>query len=147
MDKLSGSCTSGSDNDRVSFNGGTVTCENELGKQFPKKIKENNFPLKGHLQGLGMATLDPKCSSISSKTELNTSGTRPPLLRAVSWDHLEPDNTEKAPFKPRLEDSKNFAISKSINLATKSSPFKDLQIQVQPIRMQKLTKLREVCFF
>ncbi|KAJ6665142.1 hypothetical protein lerEdw1_005373 [Lerista edwardsae] len=148
MDNLSGSCTSGSD--RVSFNGGTVTCENELGKPFPKKPKENNFPLKGHVQGLGMVTLDqkssalqPKDSNVSSKTELNTSGTRPPLLRAVSWDHLEPDNTEKSPFKPRLEDSKNFAISKSVNIATKSSAFKDLQIQVQPIRMQKLTKLRE----
>ncbi|XP_066495721.1 inositol 1,4,5-triphosphate receptor associated 1 isoform X1 [Tiliqua scincoides] len=152
MDNLSRSCTSGSDTDRISLNGGTVICENELGKQFPKKIKENNFPLKGYLQGLGIVTLDPKSKSsallpkdskVSRKTELNTCGTRPPLLRAVSWDHADPDNTEKAPFKPQLEDSKNFAISKSINIASKSSAFKDLQIQVQPIRMQKLTKLRE----
>lgn len=149
MDNLSRSCTSGSESDRVSFNGGTDNCENELEKQFPK---ENNFPLKGHLQGLGMVTLDPKSKSsellpkdsrVSCKTELNTFGTHPPLLRAVSWDNVEPYNTQKAPFKPRLEESKNFAISKSINIATQSSAFKDLQIQVQPIRMQKLTKLRE----
>ncbi|XP_053108213.1 inositol 1,4,5-triphosphate receptor associated 1 [Hemicordylus capensis] len=153
MDNLSKSCTSGTNTCRISLNSSTNICANELGKLFTKKTKENNFPFKGHLQVPGMVTLDPKSkgsaplpkdSKVSCKTELNTSGSRPPLLRAVSWDHVESANTEKASFKTPSEDDKNFAISnKSSNNATKSSAFKDLQIQVQPVRMQKLTKLRE----
>ncbi|XP_062973352.1 inositol 1,4,5-triphosphate receptor associated 1 [Elgaria multicarinata webbii] len=153
MDNLSRSCTSGTDTGRVSLNSSTNICENELGKLFPKKTKENDSPFKGHLQGPATVTVDPKLkgftpllkdSKVPRKTELDTSGSRPPLLRAVSWDHAEPGNIEKAPLKPPSEDDKNFAIcNKSSNVSTKPSAFKDLQIQVQPIRMQKLTKLRE----
>ncbi|ETE62949.1 Protein MRVI1, partial [Ophiophagus hannah] len=80
---------------------------------------------------------------LSNKTEFNASSNRSPLLRAMSWDHPEPCNVEKAPFRPP-EDIKSSAGNIAAgNIVTTLPPFKDLQIQVQPIRMQKLTKLRE----
>nr|XP_028587133.1 protein MRVI1 isoform X1 [Podarcis muralis]XP_028587142.1 protein MRVI1 isoform X1 [Podarcis muralis] len=154
MDNLPRSCTSGYDTGRVSLNTSPSTCENKLQKLIPKKPKENDSPFQGHLQGPGIFTMDPKLkgsvaplpkdSKVSCKTELNTPGSRPPLLRAVSWDHAEPGNIEKVPFKCPSEDDRHFAINnKPNNISTKQSAFKDLQIQVQPVRMQKLTKLRE----
>uniref|UniRef100_A0A8D2LIH4 Murine retrovirus integration site 1 homolog n=1 Tax=Varanus komodoensis TaxID=61221 RepID=A0A8D2LIH4_VARKO len=153
MDHLTRSCTSGTSSGRVSQNSSTNICGKELGKQFPKKAKENDSPFKGHLQGPGMVTADPKLkglapilplSKVSHKTELSPSGACPPLLRTVSWDHAEPSNAGKALFKPPPEDDQQFALgNKSSSVSTKSSAFKDLLIQVQPIRMQKLTKLRE----
>ncbi|XP_061466392.1 inositol 1,4,5-triphosphate receptor associated 1 isoform X2 [Rhineura floridana] len=150
MNNLSRSCTSGYDTGRVSLNSSTNICENELLKLFPKKGKENDSPF----QGPGIVTMDPKLkgsvapllkdSKVSCKTELNSPGSHPPLLRAVSWDHAEPGNIEKVPFKRSSEDSRHFAINnKPSDISAKSSAFKDLQIQVQPVRMQKLTKLRE----
>ncbi|XP_042317430.1 inositol 1,4,5-triphosphate receptor associated 1 isoform X2 [Sceloporus undulatus] len=148
MENPSRSCPSGTDVSRVSLNRNTTICENELGKLFPKK--QNDSPFKAPLQGPGMVTVDSKFkgpvpllkdSKGSCKTE---PGTRPPLLRAVSWEHAEPRNIEKAPLKSPSEDDNFFPISnKSSNLSNKTSAFKDLQIQVQPVRMQKLTKLRE----
>ncbi|KAH0620883.1 hypothetical protein JD844_021760 [Phrynosoma platyrhinos] len=148
MENPSRSCTSGIDASRVSLNRNANICENELGKLFSKN--RNDSPFKAPLQGPGMVTVDPKFkgpvpllkdSKVSCKTE---SSTRTPLLRAVSWEHAEPGNIEKAPFKSPSEDDNFFPISnKSSNLPTKTSAFKDLQIQVQPVRMQKLTKLRE----
>ncbi|XP_054825963.1 inositol 1,4,5-triphosphate receptor associated 1 [Eublepharis macularius] len=153
MDNLSTSCTFVGDVGKVSLNSSTNTCEHELGKPFLKITKEKDFPFQGKLQGPGMATVDPKLnvivpllkdSKVTCKTELNTSVTRPPLLRAISWDHVEPGNMEKAPFKQPSGYDKNIAImNKSSSSLTKPSAFKDLQIQVQPVRMQKLTKLRE----
>ncbi|XP_008105040.2 inositol 1,4,5-triphosphate receptor associated 1 [Anolis carolinensis] len=148
MENLSISCTSGTDVNRVSLNGNTNICENELGKLFLTKL--NDPPFKTPLQGPGTVRTDPKFkhseplpkdSKFSCKTE---SGTRPPLLRAVSWEHAEPGNIEKTPFKLPSEDDKFFPINnKPSNSPTKLGAFKDLQIQVQPVRMQKLTKLRE----
>ncbi|XP_077177912.1 inositol 1,4,5-triphosphate receptor associated 1 [Paroedura picta] len=153
MDNLSRSCTSVSNVGRVSLNSSANTCEHELGKPFLKITKEKDFPFKGNFQGPEMATVDPKLkglvsllkdSKVACKTDLTTPGKHPPLLRSISWDHVEPDNIEKAPFRQSSEYDKNVAImNKSSNTLTKSSPFKDLQIQVQPVRMQKLTKLRE----
>uniref|UniRef100_A0A8D0HEJ6 Inositol 1,4,5-triphosphate receptor associated 1 n=1 Tax=Sphenodon punctatus TaxID=8508 RepID=A0A8D0HEJ6_SPHPU len=147
------SSTSSSDTVKASLNSSTNFCENEFGKTFLKKSKENDFPLRSHLQGPGLGTMDPKFKSslpqlmepkVDCKTELKASGTRPPLLRAISWDSVEPGPKEKAPFKLPSEEEKSFAINnKSCNQPSKTSAFKDLQIQVQPVRMQKLTKLRE----
>ncbi|XP_053883371.1 inositol 1,4,5-triphosphate receptor associated 1 isoform X4 [Malaclemys terrapin pileata] len=153
MDNLPKSSPSGSDPGKTSLNTSTNSCENEHGKPLPKKSKENDFPLRMYRQGPGIGTMDPKLKSsvpelmdpkVTCKTELKASGTRPPLLRAVSWDSIESGHQEKAPFKLPPEEDKIFAISnKSSNQLTKTLTFKDLQIQVQPVRMQKLTKLRE----
>ncbi|XP_015743760.1 protein MRVI1 isoform X3 [Python bivittatus] len=152
MDDLSQFCTSDSNTGKISLSSSKNFCENELGKEFPKKNKGNDSPFKGHLHGPGIIALGTKLkgsapllkdSKVSCKTELHTSSNRSPLLRAMSWDHAEPCDIEKAPFRPS-EDTKNCATSnQSDNIPTKVPPFKDLQIQVQPVRMQKLTKLRE----
>ncbi|XP_019375127.1 PREDICTED: protein MRVI1 isoform X1 [Gavialis gangeticus] len=128
-------------------------CENVRGKPFLKKSKENDFPLRTHVQGPGIVAMDPKSKSsvpelvdpkITCKPEPKVCVMSPPLLRAVSWDSTEPGHKEKALFKLPSEEDKTFAIgNKSSNQLTKATAFKDLQIQVQPIRMQKLTKLRE----
>ncbi|XP_073203682.1 inositol 1,4,5-triphosphate receptor associated 1 isoform X3 [Lepidochelys kempii] len=153
MDNLPKSSPSGSDAGKTSLNTSTNSCENEHGKPLLKKSKENDFPLRMYRQGPGIGTMDPKFKSsvpelmdpkVTCKTELKGSGTRPPLLRAVSWDSIEPGHQEKAPFKLLPEEDKSFAIrNKSSNQLNKTLTFKDLQIQVQPVRMQKLTKLRE----
>ncbi|KAM6464729.1 inositol 1,4,5-triphosphate receptor associated 1 isoform 3-T3 [Liasis olivaceus] len=152
MDDLSQFCTSDSNTGKISLSSSKNFCENELGKELPKKNKGNDSPFKGHLHGPGIIALGTKLkgsapllndSRVSCKTELHTSSNRSPLLRAMSWDHAEPCNIEKAPFRPS-EDTKNCATSnQSGDIPTKLPPFKDLQIQVQPVRMQKLTKLRE----
>lgn len=150
---LSKSCTSVSDIGRVSLNGNSNTCEHELGKPFLKIAKEKDFPFKCNLQGPEIATVDPKLkglvsllkdSKVTCKTDFTTPGTHPPLLRSISWEHVD-SGIEKAPFKQTSDYDKNAAImNKSSNTPTMLSTFKDLQIQVQPVRMQKLTKLREV---
>ncbi|KAJ7344465.1 hypothetical protein JRQ81_000415, partial [Phrynocephalus forsythii] len=147
IDNISRSPAPSTDRGVVSVKSITSTCENELEKVLPKKLKDSPF------KGLGMVTIDPKLKGSASllkefnvphKTETSTSDILPSLSRGVLWDHAECGNLEKAPFKLPSEDEKNFAISnKSSNLSAKPSAFKDLQIQVQPIRMQKLTKLRE----
>ncbi|XP_025052505.1 protein MRVI1 isoform X1 [Alligator sinensis] len=128
-------------------------CENVRGKPFLKKSKENDFPLRTHVQGPGIVAMDPKSKSsvpelvdpkVTCKPELKMCIMSSPLLRAVSWDSTEPGHKEKALFKLPSEEDKTFAVgNKSSNQLTKATAFKDLQIQVQPIRMQKLTKLRE----
>ncbi|KAM9148662.1 inositol 1,4,5-triphosphate receptor associated 1 isoform 2-T2 [Pangshura tecta] len=153
MDNLPKSSPSGSDAGKTSLNTSTNSCENEHGKPLLKKSKENDFPLRMYRQGPGIGTMDPKLKSsvpelmdpkVTCKTELKASGTRPPLLRAVSWDSIEPGHQEKTPFRLPPEEDKSFAFSnKSSSQLTKTLTFKDLQIQVQPVRMQKLTKLRE----
>ncbi|XP_067396902.1 inositol 1,4,5-triphosphate receptor associated 1 isoform X2 [Emydura macquarii macquarii] len=150
MDNLPKSSSSGSETGKTSLNTNTNSYENEHGKPLLKKSKENDFPLRMYRQGPGISTVDPKLKSSVPElmdpkcTELKASGTRPPLLRAVSWDSVEPGHQEKIPFKLPSEEDKSFAFSnKSNNQLTKALMFKDLQIQVQPVRMQKLTKLRE----
>ncbi|XP_063145536.1 inositol 1,4,5-triphosphate receptor associated 1 isoform X2 [Candoia aspera] len=147
-DNLSQFCTSDSNTGKISLSSKNF-CQNELGKEFPKNNKGHDSPFKGHLQGPGMITLGTKLkgsapllndSKVSCKTELNTSSNCSALLQVMSWDHAELCNMEKAPFRP----SENCDMSnQSGNIPAKLPPFKDLQIQVQPVRMQKLTKLRE----
>ncbi|NWH79586.1 MRVI1 protein, partial [Piaya cayana] len=140
---------SSGDGGRMSLNTCVNVCENELGKSFLKKTKENDVPLRTTLPAPGIGKTDSKLKfpvpemrdhKVSCKPEFKLCGLRPPLLRAVSWDSLEPGQ-EKTPLKLPSEEDKNLvAGNKSSN---QFKPFKDLQIQVQPVRMQKLTKLRE----
>lgn len=86
--------------------------------------------------------VEPTGSKAGSKAEL-----RPPLLWGVSWDSgpEEPGPLlQKVLAKlPLAEEEKRFAGKASSKLA-KAPGLKDFQIQVQPVRMQKLSKLREV---
>ncbi|NXM91822.1 MRVI1 protein, partial [Oenanthe oenanthe] len=144
MDTLPKFSPSASDGGRMSLNTCMNVCENELGKSFLKKGKENDVPLRTHLPGPGLGNMDPKLKmrdhKVPCKPEFKLCGLRPPLLRAVSWDSLEPGQKEKTPLKLPCEEEKSFVGNKSSN---QLKAFKDLQIQVQPVRMQKLTKLRE----
>ncbi|KAF1413479.1 Protein MRVI1, partial [Spheniscus magellanicus] len=150
MDTLPKCSPSGGDGGRMSLNTCMNVCENELGKSFLKKAKENDVPLRTHLPGPGIGNTDSKLKipvpemrdhKVSCKPEFKLCGLRPPLLRAVSWDSLEPGQKDKTPLKLPSEEDKSFVVgNKSIN---QLKAFKDLQIQVQPVRMQKLTKLRE----
>ncbi|XP_076970102.1 inositol 1,4,5-triphosphate receptor associated 1 isoform X2 [Tamandua tetradactyla] len=130
--------------------------ESELGKQLHKTAKEGNplprspAQVSGEaappiLQGKGSAG-EPAGSKVSSKAELWPPVPRPPLLRGVSWDSgpEEPGpRLQKVLAKlPLAEEEKRFSGKTSSKLA-KAPGLKDFQIQVQPVRMQKLTKLRE----
>ncbi|NXK91906.1 MRVI1 protein, partial [Formicarius rufipectus] len=147
MDTLPKCSPSGSDGGRMSLNTCMNVCENELGKPFFKKGKENDVPLRTHLPGIGNMDSKQKIPvpemrdhKVSCKPEFKLCGLRPPLLRAVSWDSLEPGRKEKTPLKLPNEEDKSCVGNKPSN---QLKAFKDLQIQVQPVRMQKLTKLRE----
>ncbi|XP_075358256.1 inositol 1,4,5-triphosphate receptor associated 1 isoform X3 [Mycteria americana] len=150
MDTLPKDSPSGGDGGRMSLNTCMNVCENELGKSFFKKAKENDVPLRTHLPGPGIGNIDSKLKipvpemrdhKVSCKPEFKLCGLRPPLLRAVSWDSLEPGQKDKTPLKLPSEEDKSFVVGKKSSNQLKA--FKDLQIQVQPVRMQKLTKLRE----
>ncbi|KAM9605510.1 inositol 1,4,5-triphosphate receptor associated 1 isoform 9-T24 [Morphnus guianensis] len=141
---------SGGDGGRTSLNTCMNVCENELGKSFLKKAKDNDVPLRTHLPGPGIGNIDSKLKipvpemrdhKVSCKPEFKLCGVRPPLLRAVSWDSLEPGQKDKTPLKLPSEEDKSFVVGNKPTNQLKA--FKDLQIQVQPVRMQKLTKLRE----
>ncbi|NXG94083.1 MRVI1 protein, partial [Stercorarius parasiticus] len=143
-------CSPSGDGGRMSLNTCMNVCENELGKSFLKKAKENDVPLRTHLPGPGIGHIDSKVKipvpemrdhKVSCKPEFKLCGLRPPLLRAVSWDSLEPGQKDKSPLKLPSEEDKSFVVGNKSSNQLKA--FKDLQIQVQPVRMQKLTKLRE----
>ncbi|NXN81476.1 MRVI1 protein, partial [Bombycilla garrulus] len=149
MDTLPKFSPSAGDGGRMSLNTCMNVCENELGKSFLKKGKENDVSLRTHVPGPGIGNMDSKLKipvpemrdhKVPCKPEFKLCGLRPPLLRAVSWDSLEPGQREKIPLKLPSEEDKSFGGNKSSN---QLKAFKDLQIQVQPVRMQKLTKLRE----
>uniref|UniRef100_A0A8C0HIQ2 Inositol 1,4,5-triphosphate receptor associated 1 n=1 Tax=Buteo japonicus TaxID=224669 RepID=A0A8C0HIQ2_9AVES len=150
MDTLPKCSPSGGDGGRTSLNTCMNVCENELGKSFLKKAKDNDVPLRTHLPGPGIGNIDSKLKipvpemrdhKVSCKPEFKLCGVRPPLLRAVSWDSLEPGQKDKTPLKLPSEEDKSFVVGNKPTNQLKA--FKDLQIQVQPVRMQKLTKLRE----
>lgn len=128
--------------------------EMELGRQFLKTAREDN-PLprttvqgsggmaSPHSQGQGSAgeLMGPKAGS---KAEPRPPVSRPPLIRGVSWDSSpeEPGPLlQKVLAKlPLAEEEKRFPGKAK---PAKPPGLKDFQIQVQPVRMQKLTKLRE----
>ncbi|NXJ08031.1 MRVI1 protein, partial [Odontophorus gujanensis] len=150
VDTLPKCSPSGSDGGRMSLNTCLNVCENEFGKSFLKKAKEHDVPLRTYLPGSGIGNIDSKLKNsvpemrdhkVSFKPEFKLCGLRPPLLRAVSWDSLEPGQKDKTPLKLPSEEDKSFVVGNKSSNQIKA--FKDLQIQVQPVRMQKLTKLRE----
>ncbi|VFV23201.1 protein mrvi1 [Lynx pardinus] len=130
--------------------------ENDLGKVLLKTAREGNPLPRGPAQGSGGAAPlapqekgtagEPTGSKFGSKAELRSPASRPPLLRGVSWDSgpEEPGpRLQKVLAKlPLAEEEKRFSGKAGSKMA-KAPGLKDFQIQVQPVRMQKLTKLRE----
>ncbi|KAK1335940.1 hypothetical protein QTO34_003740, partial [Cnephaeus nilssonii] len=130
--------------------------ENELDKPLLKTAREGNPLPRSPAQGSGGAAHpapqekgtagEPGGSKVGSKAELRPPPSRPPLLRGVSWDsgpeEPGPRLQQVLAKLPLAEEEKRFAGKASSKLA-KVPGLKDLQIQVQPVRMQKLTKLRE----
>uniref|UniRef100_A0A2K5N792 Inositol 1,4,5-triphosphate receptor associated 1 n=1 Tax=Cercocebus atys TaxID=9531 RepID=A0A2K5N792_CERAT len=130
--------------------------ESELGKQLLKTAWEGSpLPRSPTQDAGGVAPPAPQGRSpagepmgpkAGSKPELPPTVSRPPLLRGLSWDSgpEEPGpRLQKVLAKlPLAEEEKRFAGKASGKLA-KAPGLKDFQIQVQPVRMQKLTKLRE----
>lgn len=128
--------------------------EMELGRQLLKTAREGN-PLprttaqgsggtvSPHSLGQGSAG-EPMGPKAGSKAELRSPVSRPPLIRGVSWDSSpeEPGPLlQKVLAKlPLAEEEKRFPGKAK---PAKPPGLKDFQIQVQPVRMQKLTKLRE----
>lgn len=133
--------------------------ESELGRQLLKTAKEGNPLPRSPAQSSGGVALpapqgkgsagESQGSKFGSKAELRPPVSRPPLIRGVSWDSgpEEPGpRLQKVLAKlPLAEEEKRFPGKASGKLA-KTPGLKDFQIQVQPVRMQKLTKLREVSF-
>ncbi|XP_042547671.1 inositol 1,4,5-triphosphate receptor associated 1 [Dipodomys spectabilis] len=130
--------------------------ESELGKMLLKTAKEGNPLPRSPAQGsAGVASPGPQGkgssgeslgSKVGTKAELHTPIPRPPLIRGVSWDS-DPEEPgprlQKVLAKlPLAEEEKRFP-GKAISKPAKVPGLKDFQIQVQPVRMQKLTKLRE----
>ncbi|XP_036989734.1 inositol 1,4,5-triphosphate receptor associated 1 isoform X3 [Artibeus jamaicensis] len=130
--------------------------ESELDKPLLKTAREGNPLPRSPAQGSGGAvpldpqgkdtTGEPAGSKVASKAEPQPPPSRPPLLRGLSRDSApeEPGpRLQKVLAKlPLAEEEKRFAGKASSKLA-KAPGLKDFQIQVQPVRMQKLTKLRE----
>lgn len=129
--------------------------EVELGRQLQKTAKEGSPLPRGAVQGSG-GTVSPHPQGQGSagepvglkagpKAELRPPVSRPPLIRGVSWDSSpeEPGPLlQKVLAKlPLSEEEKRFPGKAKL---AKPPGLKDFQIQVQPVRMQKLTKLREV---
>ncbi|XP_038187475.1 inositol 1,4,5-triphosphate receptor associated 1 isoform X2 [Arvicola amphibius] len=128
--------------------------EMELGRQLQKIAKEGSPLPRGAVQGSG-GTVSPHPQGQGSagepvglkagpKAELRPPVSRPPLIRGVSWDSSpeEPGPLlQKVLAKlPLSEEEKRFPGKAKL---AKPPGLKDFQIQVQPVRMQKLTKLRE----
>uniref|UniRef100_A0A8D0CAF3 Inositol 1,4,5-triphosphate receptor associated 1 n=1 Tax=Salvator merianae TaxID=96440 RepID=A0A8D0CAF3_SALMN len=150
MDNPSVPCSSANDTGTISQKSSTNICGNELGNLSPKTPQSSDSPFQVPV----MDKVDPKIkgstvpllkdSKVLGKKEFNTCSSHPPLLRTLSSDHAESGNIDKTPLKRPPDEEKNFDVTnKSSIVSNKLAAFKDLQIQVQPVRMQKLTKLRE----
>ncbi|XP_044126963.1 inositol 1,4,5-triphosphate receptor associated 1 isoform X1 [Bufo gargarizans] len=83
----------------------------------------------------------PVDSNFVSRVECLTAGNRPPLLRALSWDSVEPEQRNN---KSTLESPEKDFVSNNDKCNNKLSKFTGLKdFHIQPVRLQKLSKLRE----
>ncbi|KAJ8406613.1 hypothetical protein AAFF_G00301870 [Aldrovandia affinis] len=92
----------------------------------------------------GAATPVPRSASQQAPctAEIRTMGAFPPLMRAVSWDTVGsfPARDGLQGTSPKNEEALSF-FDRSSEALLKSSGYKDFP--VQPVNMQKLTKMRE----
>ncbi|XP_069821143.1 inositol 1,4,5-triphosphate receptor associated 1 isoform X2 [Dendropsophus ebraccatus] len=91
------------------------------------------------LTGVAFKVPGPPQASVDSK--LGAAGVRPPLLRALSWDSMEPEQKNKSSLESPIKDAFVSNPEKCSNKFPKFPGLKDFHIQ--PVRLQKLTKLRE----
>ncbi|XP_040183900.1 inositol 1,4,5-triphosphate receptor associated 1 isoform X2 [Rana temporaria] len=118
--------------------------DRDSAKPILKKPKDNDPPPGSQAQPPGVsggAFLVPGSNTVpaDSRLEHASAGSRPPLLRALSWDSLDPEQKKKSSLD--LPDKETFFHDKSNNKLSKFTGLKDFHIQ--PVRLQKLTKLRE----
>ncbi|XP_073514400.1 inositol 1,4,5-triphosphate receptor associated 1 isoform X1 [Phyllobates terribilis] len=124
-----------------------IGLEQELQKSILKK--PGDPPRGGTSEGLGVSSVAfqfpgspqvPVDSKFVSLLEHLTTGNRPPLLRALSWDSVEPEQRTKS----SLESPEKDLVSNYDKCNDKLSKFSGLKdFHIQPVRLQKLTKLRE----
>ncbi|MEE6498785.1 hypothetical protein FKM82_003233 [Ascaphus truei] len=141
----------GSDSHKTSLCKSANTPENDFGKSILAKSREYDLPIGGHTHGPCVANLELNVQGLAhgppdlkfiSIVEHQALVTRAPLLRALSWDSVEPQHKEKASLDlPANEEDFLTSHGKCNNMIPKFTGFKDLNIQ--PVRLQKLTKLRE----
>ncbi|XP_063800230.1 inositol 1,4,5-triphosphate receptor associated 1 [Pseudophryne corroboree] len=123
--------------------------EQDFGKSILKKPKETDPPRGHHLQvpavpSVGFHVQGPpqltSDSNFVSRVELLSAGNRPPLLRALSWDSVAPEHK----IKSSLELPDKDPLSSQYKSNDKLPKFTELKdFHIQPVRLQKLTKLRE----
>ncbi|XP_072278366.1 inositol 1,4,5-triphosphate receptor associated 1 isoform X2 [Pyxicephalus adspersus] len=123
--------------------------ERDSGKSILKKPKDNDLPQGSQVQPPAVSNVGfivpgskaaPGDSKFVSRLEHESAGSRPPLLRALSWDSMDPEQKSKSSLD--LPDKDLVSIhDKSNNKLAKFTGLKDFHIQ--PVRLQKLTKLRE----
>ncbi|XP_068115669.1 inositol 1,4,5-triphosphate receptor associated 1 [Hyperolius riggenbachi] len=121
----------------------------DFGKSILKKPKDNDFPRGNQSQPPGVSNvgflvpgspIGPADSNFLPRMEQVAAGPRPPLLRALSWDSMEPAQKNKSSLELQEKD----LVTNHEKCNNKLSKFTGLkEIHIQPVRLQKLTKLRE----
>ncbi|XP_069479755.1 inositol 1,4,5-triphosphate receptor associated 1 isoform X2 [Ambystoma mexicanum] len=133
------------DSCKMTLSGASAISEKDLGKSIVKKLKEVESSLGSHPPGRGVgpkcAGREPPAPKVECKAEIKTFATRPPLLRALSWDSSEPGQPESVPELEEKEEDSCSLFDKFSNKLPSIPVFKDFHIQ--PVRLQKLSKLRE----
>ncbi|XP_078537072.1 inositol 1,4,5-triphosphate receptor associated 1 [Lissotriton helveticus] len=128
----------------------TSVSEKDPGKTIANKLKEIDSPGTNPPpeKGFGKVNLNSKCAprdqpapKMECKAEIKTFTTRPPLLRALSWDSSEPGQKESISESDEKEEDNCSPLDTFSNKLPNIPVFKDFHIQ--PVRLQKLSKLRE----
>lgn len=109
------------------------------GRGAQRRAPDDEAPARGVAKPVPrLASQQAPCTA-----EIRTIGAFPPLMRAVSWDTVGsfPPRNGAQDVPPENEEAVSF-FDKSSESMLKSSGYKDFP--VQPVKMQKLAKLREV---
>ncbi|XP_064423141.1 inositol 1,4,5-triphosphate receptor associated 1 [Latimeria chalumnae] len=139
----SNTSTKNTDSNKASLGFTKTIAEDTLGATNAKPKEHNVLSMGTRVHGpdLNFTEVISKVSSQDQsglkdvcRTECKPLGSHPPLLRAVSWDNVESGSKEKGAPKAANTDE-------GFSFMDKSSGYKDFP--VQPVKMQKLTKLRE----
>ncbi|XP_064192952.1 uncharacterized protein mrvi1 isoform X2 [Anguilla rostrata] len=109
------------------------------GRGTQKRTPDDEAPATG----VAKPVPRPASQQAPCTAEIRTIGAFPPLMRAVSWDTVGsfPPRNGAQGAPPNSEEALSF-FDKSSESLFKSSGYKDFP--VQPVKMQKLAKMREV---
>ncbi|XP_029438613.1 protein MRVI1 isoform X2 [Rhinatrema bivittatum] len=151
MDNSQKLSTANNDSCKMTLNNSKQTKETEFVTSFLNKSRECDTPSGSHLQKAGAGARGPLFKEsapvhneprVAWTAESHSPVTRPPLLRALSWDSLDPVHKERiASESPAKEEACFVSTVNSSNALQKITGHKEFHIQ--PVRLQKLTKLRE----